>query len=411
MPESENAAERQRWSSVFSATDNVALRALFGVNRIYWLVVLYAGVWISLRASGVGGPPLSRPAQVGIALIFLVAVVNLFLRTRSAVLRGGYGSAHPTKIGWLFTTIDLAAITAGLRLTGGADSGLWPVLIVVVVAETVLERTPETWAVRSGAAFALLLATVPWPLDSAPWQPWLLDLTTRLFFLFVISSVTRRLRENSDREKAELAALRAELALSNQRGTLSREVHDGVGNSLAATVLRLELAARLAEKRGDEETCVLLRDEAQALRQAMTAVRDWTFFTRPWSPGALVQEVERLSRRTGLAMSVEGAELLDALPTNTTLGLTAVRIVQEALTNAAKHAAGATHVRVRLAQDGGGGWLTLTIADDGSGLSEDAGAGIGMTSMRERAEGAGGALRVESAPGAGVSVIARLPAA
>lgn len=95
-----------------------------------------------------------------------------------------------------------------------------------------------------------------------------------------------------------------------------------------------------------------------------------------------------MSRRTGLAMSVTGAEILDQLSPHKTTGLTVVRIAQEALTNAAKHAEGAKEVTVHLSRDSD--WLTLTITDDGVGLPSDqqnAGVGLGMSQMRERAEG------------------------
>ena len=164
----------------------------------------------------------------------------------------------------------------------------------------------------------------------------------------------------------------------------------------------------------------MFRDEANALREAMTAVRDWTFFTRPWSVGdekrhlapsaSLTTEVDRLARRTGLPMHVEGAEELDHL--SPVARLTALRIVQEALTNAAKHASGATRAEVSLKRDGT--TFLLSIADDGAGFDptgEHIGAGIGMSSMRERAEGVGGSLTVDSSPGLGTTLTARLPAA
>ena len=102
-------------------------------------------------------------------------------------------------MGWVFTALDLCALTAAIRLTGGIASGLWPILFVIVVAETVLEPTREAWFIRIGAAFALTVACVPYPLRSGFY---LLDLATRLLFLMAVTSVARRLREGSDREKS-----------------------------------------------------------------------------------------------------------------------------------------------------------------------------------------------------------------
>jgi signal transduction histidine kinase len=187
------------------------------------------------------------------------------------------------------------------------------------------------------------------------------------------------------------------MGLLEERSSLSREVHDGVGNALAASVLRLEVTARVLAKQrnGDSETPALLREEAQALRDAMNEVRDWTFFNKPWSASAdepvgigerLLAEVERLSRRTNLPMYVRGADTLGSLR-NGAARLAVLRIVQEALTNAAKYATGATEVVVTVERDSGE-HLLVTVRDNGSGFdSASAPAGIGMTSMRERAVG------------------------
>ena len=229
-----------------AARDTGNSRSLWRISRVYWLVVLYCVIWTAIRLNGWdGGPALSPQTRLPLAITFAVAVVGLALRTRVVLRRGGYGRAHPNRTGWIFTAIDLTAVAAGLRLTGGQTSGLWPILLLIIVAETVLEPNREAWFVRIGVFATLLVAIAPIPLHAGPW---LLDAATRMVFLMAVASVARRLREGAEREKSELAALRAELDLSEQRSRLSREVHDGVGNSLAASVLRLEVAARVTEK-------------------------------------------------------------------------------------------------------------------------------------------------------------------
>jgi signal transduction histidine kinase len=88
----------------------------------------------------------------------------------------------------------------------------------------------------------------------------------------------------------------------------------------------------------------------------------------------------------------------------------AYRIVQEALTNVARHA-GASNCVVRFAPDEGREVLRIEVIDDGRGMAEDRSAGVGLHSMRERAEELGGSCVVEGLPARGTSVRAVLPLA
>lgn len=401
-------------NTFLTGPDDPAARAVWRVSQVYWVVVLYSGIWILLRSYGIGGPPLPSWSVATVVSAFVLAIINLTLRSRSAIRRGGYGDNDRDPIGWVYTTLDLIVVTVAIRATGGHASSLWPVFFVAVVGESVLSHPKEGRLIRIGASVALLMATVPIPFRA---DPYLLEITTRLLFLIAVSMVAQRLRLNSDHQKAEVASLRAELAMSEEKTKLSREIHDGVGNALAASVLRLEVSARTLEK-GKEEPAnapILLREEASMLREAMNSVRDWTFFNKPWSSETgssqpslrMLAEVERLSRRINLPLRVEGAEILDSLPAGTRLVV--IRITQEALTNAAKYAKEATGATIRLEREGR--WVKLTITDDGVGFDPaTVGSGVGMSSMRERAEGIGGTLTIDSAPGKGVTLAARLPA-
>lgn len=381
-------------------------RSLWRVNRTYWWSIGVLIVWVAARLNGVGGPPLAWPQ--GFTLILLLGAANLALRTLTAL----YNPQHTSgRLGWVFTTVDLTLIALGLRLTGGIESELWVLFFLVVVAETILANRGEARLVNLAAATALLAGT--WSPDLKPFD-FALVFGTRAFFLTAVSVITRRLRENIMEKEAEVANLRAELAAAGERTRLSRDIHDGIGNSLAAAVLRLEVGARVAEKQ-PESVGATLREEAQALRETMNAVRDWTFFTRPWStqetsipPSLLLErEIDRLSRRTGLPVTITGAGLLDAVPE--TVWIAALRITQEALTNTAKYAA-ATRAEVGLERDGD--HLCLTFADDGRGFDPaSCPPGIGLTAMRERTEALGGRFAVDSAPGRGTTLTACLPRA
>lgn len=401
------------WRDRLVAPDDPARRAVWNVALIYAFVVAFSGVWILLRSGGVGGAPFAPGSSVALTLLFTIGVAHVGLRTALTVRRGGYGGSHGSRFGWVHTAIDLMLVSATVRVTGGAASSIWLLFFVIVVAESVLEASASARWVRFGVAVALLAAMVPLPLTGGAWM---MEWITRLVFLFAASMVAQRLRINAEREKSELAALRAEMSLLQERAALSREIHDGVGNALAASVLRLEVTARVMEKQvSNTETPTLLREEAQILRGAMNDVRDWTFFSKPWGADEqdaasiadrLVQQVERLSRRTNLAMRVIGAERLGNLQGGAAR-LAVLRIMQEALTNAAKYArATEVLVIVEITSDA----LTVTVRDNGAGFDPSSTApGVGMASMRERAAALGGTLTVESKPGAGTDVCVRLP--
>jgi signal transduction histidine kinase len=387
-------------------------KVLSGPNRVYWYCLVGLFLWGTTRALGVDadGP---KVRYGPFALVMLLEALNFGGRifAQRTTTKSGEVRIY-RKLSWIFVAADFLLIVAGVRLTGGLHSPIWVVTFVVVSGETVLEGMREAVITRLSACVALFLGTVPLPPETLDLTAYALEMYVRMGFLLAVSSVIRRLRVGSDDAKAEVANLRGDLALAQERARLSREIHDGVGNSLAGAVLRLEMSARVREKTLGEpdETVDVLKEEAGALREVMTGVRDWTFHNRPWSTEgvpasvALQTEADRLARRTGLSVSVEGAGLLDALPEPARIA--ALRIVQESLTNVAKHA-GARSATIQLARDGG--TLTLTVADDGAGFDAGiAGAGVGLDSMRERAVGIGGTLAVESAPG-GTTVILTIP--
>ena len=388
-------------------------RVLAGPNRIYWYCVAGLLVWALARAVGVD--PDGPPIRLGPFLMVMgIEALNLagrnFLQRRRA--RGE--DRFYRRSGWLFVAVDFLLIVAGIRLTGALESPLWVVAFVVVSGETVLEGMRVAVITRVSACVALFFGTVPLPPQKVDFPAYALEMFVRMGLVLAVSSVVRRLREGSDGAQAELANLRGDLALVQERSRLSRDIHDGVGNSLAGAVLRLEMAARVREKTlgTSDETVEMLKEEAGALREAMGAVRDWTFHNRPWSTDgvlasvALQSEADRVARRTGLSVTVEDAALLDGL--SEPARLAALRIVQESLTNAAKHA-GASSVFVRLTKSHGR--VTVEVRDDGAGFDPGAsGSGIGLASMRERAAGQSGGLAVRSEPGAGTTVTLTLPA-
>ncbi|MGY1690923.1 histidine kinase [Geodermatophilus sp. SYSU D01105] len=210
---------------------------------------------------------------------------------------------------------------------------------------------------------------------------------------------------------AELQASREQLvaAREEERRRLRRDLHDGLGPSLGAVVLRIDTARNLAASR-PEDADRLLRQARDDVSAALGDVRRLVHDLRPPAlddlglAGAVRQQAERLLAPR-VAVTVDAGELAD-LPA--AVEVAAYRIASEALANVARHAS-ATAVRVSLACDGDGA-LVVTVADDGVGIDPAAPAGVGLVSLRERAAELGGRCSVSCPPEGGTVVRAVLPA-
>jgi signal transduction histidine kinase len=196
-------------------------------------------------------------------------------------------------------------------------------------------------------------------------------------------------------------------AREEERRRLRRDLHDGLGPSLGAVALRIETARNLARTSADDADRVL-RQAREDVAAALRMSGDYHDLRPPALDdvgllGAVRQQADRL-RAPNLATRVEGGAGLDALPA--AIEVAAYRIASEALTNVSRHA-GATSCRVRLTVEGSA--LVVEIADDGVGIRAETAAGVGLVSMRERAEELGGRCRVWCPNGRGTVVRAELP--
>jgi signal transduction histidine kinase len=195
-------------------------------------------------------------------------------------------------------------------------------------------------------------------------------------------------------------------AREEERRRLRRDLHDGLGPTLAAITLRAGAAARLAKQRPDlaEESLLTIADDAQA---AVAEVRRLVHELRPPAldelglAGALRSQAEKFAPALDVTVDTHGD--LSSLPA--AVEVAAYRIACEALSNAARHAV-AKLATVRLeAADG----LKLEICDDGQGIRADHEAGVGLTSMRERAAELGAHVAVLPRTGGGTVVSAMFP--
>jgi signal transduction histidine kinase len=190
-------------------------------------------------------------------------------------------------------------------------------------------------------------------------------------------------------------------AADAERWRVGRNLHDGAQQRLVAVANLLKVAQRNLER--DDQAADVLRLACDELGEAQAELRD---LARGLHPVALSERGLRSaleSLTVGCEMSVTLEVDADGLPDD--VELAAYFIVSESLTNARKYA-DADAVRIRVVPVSGG--LLVEIVDDGSGGADPA-SGTGLRGLADRIDSLGGRLEIDSAPGAGTRVSARLP--
>jgi len=222
-----------------------------------------------------------------------------------------------------------------------------------------------------------------------------------------------RLTDELQRSRERLVATREE-----ERRRIRRDLHDGLGPALSSAMLKLGAARRLLPSSSPANDLVM--EVRNDIRATVTDVRRLVYDLRPPALdqlglvlairdyGEQCGNLSETGGEGGLRITFEAPEHLPPLPA--AVEVAAYHIAREAITNAARHAR-ARSCRVRLALEDAPERpeLRLEISDDGVGLPKKRTAGVGLSSMRERAEELGGTCTVESPPGEGTRVLARLP--
>jgi len=203
------------------------------------------------------------------------------------------------------------------------------------------------------------------------------------------------------------AATLEQLATSHERNRLARELHDTLAHSLSGVAVQLEAVKTLWET-SPGEAHSMLEQSLRTTRLGLTETRRALQALRA-SPLedlgltlALCNLAESVTARSGLTLDLNLAEHLENLSPD--IEQCIYRVAQEALENVASHAE-ARHVRVDLRQEDS--HLSLTISDDGQGFEPervDLLNQFGLRGMRERAEGLGGTLKIDSQPGTGTTI-------
>ncbi|MGE5139360.1 MAG: PAS domain S-box protein, partial [Rudaea sp.] len=220
------------------------------------------------------------------------------------------------------------------------------------------------------------------------------------------------LRESADR--LQLLSRRLLEVQEEERRHLARELHDRIGSNLSALTLNLGMVRNALPHSGAEAVGARLSDSETLLTETVQQVRDVMADLRPPELdelgllAALDQHARLVANRANVAYEVSGSEPVPRLSPIVEIAL--FRIAQEAFNNVIKHARA---TRIALALRPANGRVILSIMDDGAGFDISArrarATGLGMTTMRERAEAIEAHLSVESSRGKGTQVTIDVP--
>jgi len=228
----------------------------------------------------------------------------------------------------------------------------------------------------------------------------------------IVRDISERKRLERERAEAEqrfrLLSSRLMEVQEAERRQLSAELHDRTSPQLAAIQINLTMLTNLIRAQETEDIKAVLDDTVHLIDDTTVGIREISVNLRPAvldDAGllpALTAYAQQFTQRTGIAVHLhtDGA----TAPLSPAAQSSLFRIVQEALTNCVKHAR-ATHVTIELST-GGAQQLSLTVADDGVGFDADgqSSRGLGLLTMRERAEFMGGRFTLTSTPGQGTRI-------
>ncbi|GAA2630356.1 histidine kinase [Dactylosporangium fulvum] len=291
---------------------------------------------------------------------FVVLAVAYMVAVYAAVRAGRLRVTVVASVVMLFA-LPVAAMTLGRQPTGEA----------LVQARSVL---PLAWLIAAGAAGEAL------------------------------RQAERRVDE-AERTREESALRRAD----EERLHIARELHDSLTHQISVIKVQAEAAVHVAQKRGEPvpEALLVIRDAgreaARELRATLDALRE-----DDRTPPRGLDHVPALVQRARAA-GLDASLTVDGHRTDVPAAVdrTAYRIVQESLTNVARHAA-ATTASVRIGYRPGA--VVIQVDDDGTGTAQSPPTpGVGLLGMRERVTALGGRLRAEPRSDGGFTVHAELP--
>jgi signal transduction histidine kinase len=308
-----------------------------------------------------------------------------------------------------FWIVAIAAPQVYAQLAGANTS--WTVVASVVAAYSAL-----TYSRYRSLAIASVVIAVVFVIarnsDDLPGLPSGVMTYLLLAAIGLAANAIHIWRQRAQTAQGEQEAA-TRLAVERERARLARELHDVVGHNVSMMVIQAGAARKVMDATPDLAREALLAVEAGG-RAAMTELRqvinlltvDTDGVDLAPQPGLhQVPDLAARVRETGVPVTLTMTGTFESLPTG--VDLAAYRVVQETLTNAVKHAAGAA---VTIDVTGTADELRVEVADSGGSTSTaDPGGGRGLAGLRERLSAYGGTLTAGRRPTGGYRVVAAIP--
>jgi signal transduction histidine kinase len=350
-----------------------------------WALAPLAGAWFLVPGWRGENPPPATPA-----LVILTIAAGAYLAVRTALTltsRGGW-------LAMLWPYVDALLITGALLAIRNPRDAMSILYFIPMASGVALLSVPHLVGLTAVmiAGYAVVIVTTG--------TPWAVDMLFRIIVIALIASLYGRVIRL-------VTAYAREVERAEYQAALAREMHDGIQHLLVTLSARLELATRLLAE-APSRAAAIVAAERDTARRASDELRYLVRRGRTQDgagvAGTLRAQLAATAERWPFTLSVDLPPALPYVPPATELAV--LRVIQESMTNAAKHAKAAT-VEVRLLHSDGA--LTCTIRDDGVGFDPAAAGERGLAGLRDRVRSLGGSLTVSTAAGTGTTITAVFP--
>jgi signal transduction histidine kinase len=368
------------------------------VTRAYVVLAVGACLTVAVEATAMDQPLLA----IALAAAFTAVSVGAY----GWIVRQAPSRRRGFAMGYIAVQMAL-----GYLLYGQAGAGVGATLLLMVLVSQSVLLLPLP-------AAALVAGAVPLVHIGMSWGDGLrngLGMLAAAAFTAVVTELLRREQHarvelaDANRRLLGYAAQAEELATTQERNRVARDIHDGLGHHLTVVQMQVQAARAVLPSDQAKADVVLARAQQQTTEALAEVRRSVAALREPRTVPPLRIALEALAADTsaaGVPTELEVTGTVRALPPDVEESL--FRAAQEGLTNVRKHAA-ARRARLLLAY-GEDGTVWLEVGDDGLGTAGTVeGAGFGLLGVRERATRLGGSVDVVSDPGHGTTVRVAVP--